>query len=211
MKLDLQDTAYLEDAKKLFLLYLENPLKMHFIKQQVKLFGFASGKDRQDIHDATWDRYITNVKHRTSMDQEKDRTLYKHYLELFYNNGSDFKEFKEHFDQKFLSEVFEEFQFLAGKELKKDLENIKKYELLAKKVMIQILDFNPEIYKKNDRVKLHLELKNVPTLYVKIFEFNSENYYRKNLAPFRTDVNLDGLISTDEKVYEFKEPPQKKF
>jgi hypothetical protein len=51
----------------------------------------------------------------------------------------------------------------------------------------------------------------VPTLYVKIFEFNSENYYRKTLSPFRTDVNLDGLISTDEKVFEFKEPPQKKF
>lgn len=95
--------------------------------------------------------------------------------------------------------------------MKKDLENIKKYEQLAKKVMIQILDFNPDLYKRNDRVKLHLELKNVPTLYVKIFEFNSENYYRKNLAPFRTDVNLDGLISTDEKVFEFKEPPQKKF
>jgi len=43
------------------------------------------------------------------MDQEKDRTLYKHYLEFFYNRGSDFKEFKEQFEQKFLSETFEEF------------------------------------------------------------------------------------------------------
>jgi hypothetical protein len=145
------------------------------------------------------------------MDQEKDKNLYKFYLEMFYKQGSTFKEFNDLFDQKFLNEVFEEFQFLSGKELKKDLENIKKYEKLAKQVMIQILEFNPELYKRDERVKISLELKNVPTLYVKIFEFNSENYYRKTLQPFRTDVNLDGLISSDEKIYEFKETPQKKF
>ena len=80
-----------------------------------------------------------------------------------------------------MSEVYEELQFLAGKELKKDLENVKKYEQLAKKVMIDILDFNAQTFKRQERVKLSLQLKNVPTLYVKIFEFNSENYYRKNL------------------------------
>ena len=66
---------------------------------------------------------------------------------------------------------------MAGKELKKDLENVKKYELLAKKVMIDIMDFNASTFKREERVKLSLMLKNVPTLYVKIFEFNSENYY----------------------------------
>lgn len=69
------------------------------------------------------------------------------------------------------------------------------------------MDFNASTFKREERVKLSLMLKNVPTLYVKIFEFNSENYYRKNLQPFKTDVNLDGLISTDEKVYEFKDAP----
>lgn len=61
--------------------------------------------------------------------------------------------------------------------MKKDLENVKKYEALAKKVLINILDFNSQIFRRDERVKLFLELKNVPTLYVKIFEFNSENYY----------------------------------
>jgi hypothetical protein len=84
--------------------------------------------NKQDIHDPTWDNYIRNVKHRHSMDQEKDKNLYKFYLELFYKLSSNFEEFKENFDQKFLSEVYEEFQFLSGKELKKDLNSIKKYE-----------------------------------------------------------------------------------
>ena len=69
MKLDLQEETFFEESKKFFLLYLDNPLKLHFIKQPVKLFGFSSGgTTKYDIHDTTWDRYITNVKHRTSMD-----------------------------------------------------------------------------------------------------------------------------------------------
>ena len=46
-------------------------------------------------------------------------------------------------------------------------------------------------------------MKNVPQLFVKIYEFNSENYYRKTMAPFRTDVNLDGLVAAHEERYEF--------
>lgn len=44
------------------MLYLDNPLKLHFIKQPIKLFGFGTGVQKYDIHDATWDRYIQNVK-----------------------------------------------------------------------------------------------------------------------------------------------------
>lgn len=43
------------------------------------------------------------------MDMEKDKNLYKFYLEMFYKQGSSFKEFNDLFDQKFLNEVFEEF------------------------------------------------------------------------------------------------------
>lgn len=78
-------------------------------------------------------------------------------------------------------------------------------------VKIELIESNAQVFKKEDRVRLHAELKNVPTLYVKIFEFNSENYYRKNLAPFKTDVNLDGLIASHEVVLEFEEPSMKKF
>jgi len=42
-------------------------------------------------------------------------------------------------------------------------------------------------------------LKNIQTLYVKIFEFNTETYYKKTLQPFNTGVNLDGLIASIEK------------
>ena len=51
----------------------------------------------------------------------------------------------------------------------------------------------------DEEVKLSIELKNIQTLYVKIFEFNTETYYMKTLQPFNTGVNLDGLIASIEK------------
>jgi hypothetical protein len=36
-------------------------------------------------------------------------------------------------------------------------------------------------------------VKNIKVLFVKVFEFNTETYYKKELQPFNTGVNLDGL------------------
>ena len=48
-------------------------------------------------------------------------------------------------------------------------------------------------------------------MYIKIFEFNTETYYKKTLQPFNTSVNLDGLIASTEKVVEtFKDRPSNK-
>ena len=58
---------------------------------------------------------------------------------------------------------------------------------------------------------LKLEIKNVQTLYIKIFEFNTETYYKKTLQPFNTGVNLDGLVASTERVVEeFKDRPTNK-
>ena len=54
---------------------------------------------------------------------------------------------------------------------------------------------------------MDLEIKNIQELYVKIFEINTESYYRKHLAPFDSDVNLEGLLSSYEQLHKFKDPP----
>ena len=42
-----------------------------------------------------------------------------------------------------------------------------------------------------------MNIKNIKSLHVKIFEFNTETYYKKNLMPFNTGVNLDGLDASE--------------
>ena len=44
---------------------------------------------------------------------------------------------------------------------------------------------------------LFVNIKNIKSLHVKIFEFNTETYYKKNLMPFNTGVNLDGLDASE--------------
>ena len=39
-----------------------------------------------------------------------------------------------------------------------------------------------------------------------MFEFNTETYYRKNLKPFDTTVDLDGLEAKINHKFEYKEP-----
>lgn len=43
-----------------------------------------------------------------------------------------------------------------------------------------------------------------------MFEFNTETYYRKNLKPFSTDLDLDGLESAITKKYDFDYPQHMK-
>jgi len=50
----------------------------------------------------------------------------------------------------------------------------------------------------------------VSSLYIKVFEFNSLNYFKQTKQAFRTDVNLDGLIATKEFTFEFSEESQRK-
>lgn len=58
---------------------------------------------------------------------------------------------------------------------------LKKYQEVSSEVIIRFLENNQELFKVEDSVQLKLEIKNVQTLYIKIFEFNTETYYKKTL------------------------------
>jgi hypothetical protein len=56
-----------------------------------------------------------------------------------------------------------------------------------------------------------VELKNMQTLYIKIFEFKTETYYKKILQEFSPDINIVGLVASNEKVVDsFKDGPSTK-
>lgn len=40
---------------------------------------------------------------------------------------------------------------------------------------------------------MKLEFKNVPELIIRVYEFNTETYYKKNMVPFDTSINLQGM------------------
>jgi len=44
-------------------------------------------------------------------------------------------------------------------------------------------------------------------VHARIFEFNTETYYRKNMKTFDTSIDLDGLESTVNKTFDYSELP----
>lgn len=68
------------------------------------------------------------------------------------------------------------------------------YEWLGRKIILQFLPSNQEHFKPEELVKMRLAIKNVPELLLRVFEINTQNYYREKNAAFRSDLNLEGLV-----------------
>ena len=54
---------------------------------------------------------------------------------------------------------------------------------------------------------MSVQLKNIQKIQVMMFEVNTDNYYRKNMAPFTSDINLDGLVPQDVQEFSYSDLP----
>jgi len=52
-----------------------------------------------------------------------------------------------------------------------------------------------------------LDTKNITNLLIKVYEITTENYYRKHKKSLSTDINLDGLVPTEEFTKNFNDAP----
>jgi hypothetical protein len=109
------------------------------------------------------------------------------------------KKFEFYFDEHYLKRIYEEVKFFSG-ENAKVIKILTPHELeeMTNRVILDFKSTNIEYFKKEDRVSMELDIKNIQTLYVKTFEFNTLSYYMKNMKSLSTDINLDGLIASDE-------------
>jgi hypothetical protein len=89
--------------------------------------------------------------------------------------------FKEEFETKFLKNIEERVQIYKSDDMTNLNVDLKKYQSISSEVIIRFLESNKESFMVDEEVHLSLELKNVQTLYIKIFEFNTETYYKKTL------------------------------
>lgn len=137
--------------------------------------------------------------------------LLKYYLEAFHRAGTDLSDYRTYFSKTFYKKAVNDIKFLNGEELNQDEVDMAEYEILGTKVMLNILESNPKTFKVDDKIRILCDLKNTPTVYIRLYEFNAENYYRNTLTEFSSEINLDGLEPFVERKEEFKEVPQKKF
>lgn len=67
------------------------------------------------------------------------------------------------------------------------------FKRIQDEVMLRFMKTNQEKFRVEESVHLNVELKNISKLTIKVFEFNTETYYKKNLKPFDTSIDLQGL------------------
>ena len=134
----------------------------------------------------------------------------KSYLLRLLADAQDFDAFKPFIETNYLSETFAEAKILSGiGDQDKWAAMLPAAELQALKDRVD-LDFaytNKTLYAPDDKVALTLNIKNVKTLIVKVYEVNTANYYKTYKREVDTDINLDGLVANTEQTIDYTDPP----
>ncbi len=197
----------------LFLEYLAHPTAYGMVK-------------RDNCKDAHWDQFLSNVqrashapaRHADSAgggggDEGLIQTQIVHFLNEEFaqekagkSGNSSLKKLGDYIEKNYLESIYERTRLKAGLPLEEG-GSTRVQEEVQNEVVLKLCEHNPGLFLPEDEVVLDVEVKNIQQLFIKVFEINTENYYRKHMAPFRTDVNLDGLLSTTEELHPFDDPP----
>lgn len=66
---------------------------------------------------------------------------------------------------------------------------------------------NATVFEADSEVGLDVAIKNVQTLFIKIFEINTKSHYRIHLSEINTDITLDGLTPNIELSIAYEDDP----
>lgn len=87
-----------------------------------------------------------------------------------------------------------------------NVENVTKYisdsELSSLKdtKAITIPQINNNYFQPGEEVKLFIDLQNIKSLIIKVYQINLENYYAQSKAPFDNSISLEGINPTDIRI-----------
>lgn len=138
-----------------------------------------------------------------------DVSLVKDYLAHFFRDAPDHKKYIKYIQDAWLQALFAETKILAGiGDMEKwySMMNPVSYQALKARVDIEFVPSNKRFFSTTEPVHLELDIKNVETLMIKVFELNTLNYYKAFSKPVDTTVDLDGLVAPWENVVHYKEP-----
>src|SRR5262249_38176133 len=75
------------------------------------------------------------------------------------------------------------------------------------RIDIDFAPTNKTAFAASEPVALDLHVKNVPSLIVKVFEINTQNFYREHKREVDTDIALDGLVANTGTTHSYNDPP----
>jgi hypothetical protein len=139
-----------------------------------------------------------------------DEPLVLDYLGSFFEKAADWKPFDTYIRDDFLKRVFAMTKLVAGEApAEKWLAFLDPAaaQALHDLVEIDLAATNRTTFRAEDPVSVDVHVKNVPTLVVKVFEVNALNYILATGREPDTSIDLDGLVASETRTHEYKEPP----
>jgi hypothetical protein len=142
-----------------------------------------------------------------------DEPLVRSYLMALLADVNNTDDFAPYLESRYLRYAFAEAKLTAG------VGEAEKWYALMDPTAVQALkdrvdlDFsytNREDFKQDDAVSLEVNVKNIKTLIMKVYEINAANYYKTYGREVSTDINLDGLVANEEQTLEQTDPPMKR-
>ncbi len=135
--------------------------------------------------------------------------LIRSYLELYLRDADDSDAFAGLIRADYLNDVFAETKLLAGigpADRWYRLLTPAQQQQLKDRVELTLAPHNPPHSEPQADSQLIVDVKNVKELVVRIYEINTQAYYRSHTRPLNTDIDLDGLVATHQTRIEYDHP-----
>ncbi|HEX3135188.1 MAG TPA: hypothetical protein VHX44_16605, partial [Planctomycetota bacterium] len=139
-----------------------------------------------------------------------DEVLVRDFLANLLKDAPDTKIFAGLVRADYLKQLFASTKMLLGigkQELWYDHLTGGDVQALKERVDLEFAPTNRTTYHAADPVSLELDVKNVTTLVVKVFEINAFAYYQAQGREIDGSLDLDGLVASDEKTHTYSEAP----
>jgi hypothetical protein len=139
-----------------------------------------------------------------------DEPLVRAYLKHFLLTADSAKEFEPYINDIYLQHLFAETKIengLGDAERWASLLPPELFRQLKERIDIDFAPTSKTAFAAGEPVTLDLYVKNVPSLIVKVFEINTQNFYREHKREVDTDIALDGLVANTEKTHSYSDPP----
>ena len=139
-----------------------------------------------------------------------DEPLVRSYLHHFFVGEANAKPYEPYISDVYLRENLAETKIVNGlgePEQWYSLLPPTKYQVLKDRIDLEFAHTNKKYFAADAPVAVDLDVKNVRSLIVRVFEINTRNFYREHGREVNTTVNLDGLVANNKQTYKYNEPP----
>lgn len=143
-----------------------------------------------------------------------DEPLVRTILSVFLETEEDWSAFSPFVRDDYLKPLFAEAKILSGtgdmERWYSVLNDPARRQALQARVDLEFASTNRVLYGAEEPVSVDLDVKNVPTLLVKVYEVNTEACCREQSRDPDLSIDLDGLQATEEKTYTYADPPSRR-